>query len=143
MLPSMINRNWFPTVFDDFFDNNELMPRFSATAPAVNVKENAKEYVMEVAAPGIKKEYCRVNINNDGNLEVAIENKLEHKEEDKKSRYLRREFSYSKFEQRLSLPDGADREHIDASRSDGVRTISIPKRPVEEKCETTRCIEIR
>ena len=43
MLPSMINRNWFPTVFDDFFDNSEWMPRLSATAPAVNVKENAKE----------------------------------------------------------------------------------------------------
>ena len=64
-------------------------------------------------------------------------------EKGEEKKYLRREFSYSKFEQRLSLPDGADREHIDASMSDGVLTISIPKLPVEEKCEATRCIEIR
>ena len=63
--------------------------------PAVNVKEDAKAYTMELAVPGIKKEFCRVNINADGNLEVAIENKLEHKEENKKEHFLRREFSWN------------------------------------------------
>ena len=143
MLPSMINRNWFPTVFDDFFDNSEWMPRLSATAPAVNVKENAKEYVMEVAAPGIKKEYCRVNINNDGNLEVAIENKLEHKEEDKKSRYLRREFSYSNYQQAYSLPENVDKEHIEAKVDNGVLSITLPKYTHEEESKAQRVIEIK
>ena len=90
------------------------------------------------------KDDFAVSLAPDDTLIISMEKKtgdVPEKGEEKK--YLRREFSYSKFEQRLSLPDGADREHIDASMSDGVLTISIPKLPVEEKCETTRCIEIR
>ena len=62
-----------PTLFDDFL-NTDFMPRANSTAPAVNVKENEKDYTMELAAPGIKKEYCRVGINEEGNLTIAIEN---------------------------------------------------------------------
>ena len=78
MLPVMSSKSWLPTMFDEFF-NNEWMPRLQATAPAVNVKETCNEYTMEFAVPGIKKEFCRVNLNNEGNLEVTIENKMEHK----------------------------------------------------------------
>ena len=97
MLP-VISKDWFPTMFDNFF-NNDWMPFANTTAPAVNVKENAKEYTMEIAVPGIKKEYCRININENGNLDIAIENKLEHKDENKKEHYLRREFSYTNYQQ--------------------------------------------
>ena len=102
MLPVFKN-SWFPTVFDEFFDN-DLMPRANTTAPAVNVKEDDKAYTMELAAPGIRKEFCRVNINEDGNLKIAIENKTEHKDEDSKHHYLRREFSYANYEQNYTLP---------------------------------------
>ena len=142
MLPVM-NRTWFPTLFDDFFDNNEWMPRINATAPAVNVKESPKEYTMDIAAPGIKKEFCRVNIDHDGNLVVAIENKLEHKEEDKKERYLRREFSYSNYQQTYTLPDNVDKENIAAKVENGVLTISIPKLTPKEEAKTQRMIEIK
>lgn len=142
MLPVM-NRTWFPTLFDDFFDNNEWMPRINATAPAVNVKESPKEYTMDIAAPGIKKEFCRVNIDHDGNLVVAIENKLEHKEEDKKERYLRREFSYSNYQQAYTLPDNVDKENIAAKVENGVLTISIPKLTQKEEAKTQRMIEIK
>ncbi len=142
MLPVM-NRTWFPTLFDDFFDNNEWMPRINATAPAVNVKESPKEYTMDIAAPGIKKEFCRVNIDHDGNLVVAIENKLEHKEEDKKERYLRREFSYSNYQQSYTLPDNVDKENIAAKVENGVLTISIPKLTPKEEAKTQRMIEIK
>lgn len=138
-----MNRTWFPTLFDDFFDNNEWMPRINATAPAVNVKEGPKEYTMDIAAPGIKKEFCRVNIDHDGNLVVAIENKLEHKEEDKKERYLRREFSYSNYQQSYTLPDNVDKENIAAKVENGVLTISIPKLTPKEEAKTQRMIEIK
>ena len=138
-----MNRTWFPTLLDDFFDNNEWMPRINATAPAVNVKESPKEYTMDIAAPGIKKEFCRVNIDHDGNLVVAIENKLEHKEEDKKERYLRREFSYSNYQQAYTLPDNVDKENIAAKGENGVRTISIPKLTPKEEAKTQRMIEIK
>ena len=58
MLPVLNSNYWFPTMFDEFF-NNEWMPKAKATAPAVNVKEDAKAYTMEIAVPGVKKEYCR------------------------------------------------------------------------------------
>ena len=141
MLPVM-NRSWFPTMFDEFFDG-EWTPKVSATAPAVNVKEDAKEYTMEVAAPGIKKEYCRININNDGNLEVAIENKLEHKEENKKEHYLRREFSYSNYQQTYILPDNVDKDKISAKVNDGVLEIKLPKFTKEEESRAQRAIEIK
>ena len=141
MLPILNANNWFPTVFDDFF-NNEWMPKMKATAPAVNVKEDAKAYTMELAVPGIKKEFCRVNINADGNLEVAIENKLEHKEENKKEHFLRREFSYSNYQQTYVLPDDIEKEHIAAKVDNGVLTITLPKFTKEEVKQIQRQINI-
>ena len=136
MLPVFKN-SWFPTVFDEFFDN-DVMPRTNVTAPAVNVKEDDKAYTMEVAAPGIRKEFCRVSINEDGNLNVAIENKTEHKDEDRKQHYLRREFSYTNYEQNYSLPDDVERDQISAKVEHGVLTVVLPKKSkVETKMSKT------
>ncbi|MBP5523237.1 MAG: Hsp20/alpha crystallin family protein [Bacteroidaceae bacterium] len=123
---------WFPTVFDDFL-NTDFMPRANATAPAVNVKEDDKAYTMEIAAPGIKKEFCRVSINDDGNLAIAIENKTEHKENDHKNHYLRREFSYSNYEQSYTLPDDVEKEDISAKVENGILTVILPKAKKEVK----------
>ena len=141
MLPVLNSNSWFPTMFDDFF-NNDWMPKMKATAPAVNVKEDAKAYTMEVAVPGIKKEFCRVNINADGNLDIAIENKMEHKEEDKKQHYLRREFSYSNYQQTYVLPDDIVKDNIAAKVDDGVLTITMPKVTKDDVKKIQRQIDI-
>ena len=141
MLQVMNSNSWFPTMFDDFF-NNDWMPKMKATAPAVNVKEDANAYTMELAVPGIKKEFCRVNINADGNLEVAIENKLEHKEENKKEHFLRREFSYSNYKQTYVLPDDIVKDHIAAKVDNGVLTITMPKVSKDEVKQIQRQISI-
>ena len=144
MLQVMNSNSWFPTLFDEFF-NNDWMPKMKATAPAVNVKEDVKAYTMEVAAPGIKKEFCRINIDADGNLALAIENKLEHKEEnkeDRKEHYLRREFCYSNYQQAFTLPDDVDKEKIAAKVEDGVLTSTLPKVSKEEIKQAQRQIEI-
>ena len=141
MLPVMNSNSWFPTVFDDFF-NSDWMPKMKATAPAVNVKEDAKAYTMEVAVPGIKKEFCRVNINEDGNLDIAIENKMEHKEEDKKQHYLRREFSYSNYQQTYVLPDDIVKDNIAPKVDNGVLTITMPKVTKDEVKKIQRQIDI-
>ncbi len=140
MLPVMIKNSWFPTVFEDFL-NNDFMPRANITAPAVNVREDEKAYTMEVAAPGIKKEFCRVSINDEGNLSIAIENKFEHKESEKKHHYLRREFSYTNYEQNYELPEDVDKEHISAKVEDGILTISLPRMQKEER-KLSRTINI-
>jgi HSP20 family protein len=136
----MFKSNWFPTVFEDFL-NNDIMPRANTTAPAVNVREDEKAYTMEVAAPGIKKEFCRVSINDEGNLTIAIENKFEHKETEKKHRYLRREFSYSNYEQNYELPEDVDKENISAKVEDGILTVTLPRVQKEVK-KLSRSINI-
>ena len=105
----------------------------NATAPATNIKETDKDYIMEVAAPGLKKEWVRVNIDNDGNLNIAIENKMEHKNEDKHEHYLRREFSYSNYQQAYTLPEDADR----------VLEVQIPKLTPKEETKATKNIEVK
>jgi len=139
MLPVM--NSWFPTVFDEFM-NSDLMPRAksTSTAPAVNVKEDDKAYTMEVAAPGIKKEWCRVSLNEEGNLCIAIENKMEHKEEDKKQHYLRREFSYTNYQQSYALPDDVVKDKIAATVADGILSITLPKQ--EQEAKVSKTIEI-
>ena len=89
MLQVMRSNNWFPSLFDEFY-NTAFGTSNRVATPAVNVIEDAKAYTMEFAVPGVTKEFCRVSINADGNLEVAIESKLEHKGEDKHEHYLRR-----------------------------------------------------
>ena len=140
MLPVMFKNTWFPTVFDDFL-NTDFVPRANSTAPAVNVKESEKAYIMELAAPGIKKEYCRVGINDEGYLTVAIENKVEHKDEDKHHHYLRREFSYSNYEQNYTLPDDVEKDKISAKVEDGILTVVLPKVEKEEK-KAAKAIEV-
>ena len=131
--------NWLDSWFNDNFFNTSLMPHMNATAPAVNVKESATAYTMEVAAPGLKKDMVKMNIDKDGYLNVSIEKKDEKKEE----HYLRREFSYSSYSQSYALPEDADQEKISAEVSDGVLKIEIPKTAKEEKKDDVKHIEVK
>ena len=140
MMPIMRTNSWIPTVFNDLF-NNDFMPKVSATAPAINVKETDKGYTVELAAPGMKKEDFNVHINDEGNLLIKMEKHEEQKEEDKSARYLRREFSYSKFEQTLILPDDVEKDQISAKVEHGVLTVELPKHE-EQKVKVSRQIEI-
>ena len=136
----MRTNSWIPTVFNDLF-YNDLMPKVNQTAPAINVKESDKAYTVELAAPGMKKEDFNVHIDDEGNLVVKLESKQDHKEEDKNTRYLRREFSYTKFEQTLILPDDVKKDAISAKVDNGVLTVELPK-VVEEKVKLSRKIDI-
>lgn len=136
------NQNWIPSIFNDFFDN-DWMVKANATAPAINVIESDKDYKVEVAAPGMTKEDFNIHLSEDNELVISMEKKNETKEEDKGNiKYLRREFSYSKFQQALILPDDVEKDKINANVTDGVLTIELPKRTPEEKAKINRVIEI-
>lgn len=136
------NQNWLPSIFNDFFDN-DWMVRTNATAPAINVIESDKDYKVEVAAPGMTKDDFTIHLSEDNELIIAMEKKSETSEKDKENKkYLRREFSYSKFQQALVLPDDVEKDKISANVSDGVLTIDLPKRTPEEKTKVDRQIEI-
>ena len=139
-------------MFDDFFDN-DWMKKTNATAPAINVIENDTEYKVEVAAPGMNKEDFNVHVDENGNLVIAMEKKCDNKEcckdkdeckeKEKKNRYLRREFSYTKFQQTLILPEDVVKDNINASMCDGVLCIELPRKAPETKDNITKVIEIK
>ena len=135
MMPVRRTQSWLPSIFNDFFDN-DWMVKANATAPAINVFETEKEYKVELAAPGMTKE-------EDNNLVISMEKKTENKEEKKEGRYLRREFSYSKFQQTMILPDNVDKEKISAAVENGVLSVQLPKISEEEVKKAEKQIEVK
>ncbi|MBQ3324170.1 MAG: Hsp20/alpha crystallin family protein [Muribaculaceae bacterium] len=145
MLLARRNSNWLPDVFNDFFDT-DFLPKVNSntTAPAINVIEKKDEYDVELAAPGMTKEDFKVSLDEDCNLVVELDKKVEKTEENKETgHYLRREFSYTKFHQTLLLPDDVNRDNISATVENGVLKVVLPKlQPQEMKKERTM-IEIQ
>ena len=132
--------------FNDFFENKSL-EKIGINTPAINVAEDEKEYRLEVAAPGACKDDFKIHINKDGNLVIEMEKKecgCKDKEKEKKEcKYLRKEFSYSKFSQTLLLPENIDKEQIEAQVHNGVLKVIRPKLekpPVEDE---NRVIEVK
>ncbi len=140
MLPTRRSQNWLPGIFNDFF-GNEWMEKSST--PAINIIENDKEYKVELAAPGLTKEDFNVRVTDENQLVVTMEKKQEQKDENNDGRYLRREFSYSKYQQTLLLPDNVEKDKISASVEHGVLNILIPKVAPEAEKPQERSIEVK
>lgn len=132
--PALMNR-----VFDDFFQTIPTSrPTLAGTLPAVNVKETEDGFFLELAAPGLKKEDFKVEIN-EGVLSVSAERKVE--ETQKQDGYTRREFHYGHFTRRFALPDTADESQIKAQYTDGILTLVLPKKE-EAKPQPVRLVEV-
>ena len=142
MVPVRKSQNWLPDIFNDFFDNT-WMEKANATAPAINIRETETNYEVEVAAPGMTKEDFNIKIDNNNQLVVSMEKKEEHEEGKKEGRYLRREFSYSKFQQALILPDDVEKDKIEAKVEHGVLTITLPKQVITPESKEGKTIEIK
>ena len=135
------NQNWIPSIFNDFFDNEWIVkPNFST--PAINVIENEKDYKVEVAAPGMNKEDFNIHLNENQELVITVEKNTQNEQKEEK-KYLRREFSYTKFQQAFQLPDNVDKEKIGAKVENGVIEITLPKLAPEDKARINRIIEIQ
>ena len=140
MLPTRRSQNWLPGIFNDFFGNERME---KSTSPAINIIENDKEYKVELAAPGLTKEDFNVRVTEENQLVVTMEKKQEQKDENNDGRYLRREFSYSKYQQTLLLPDNVEKDKISASVEHGVLNILIPKVAPEAEKPQERSIEVK
>lgn len=149
MMPVRRNQNWLPSIFNDFFDN-DWMEKANATAPAINVIESDNDYKVEVAAPGMTKNDFNIQLGDENNLIISMEKKVESEnngneganKSNENKKYLRREFSYTKFHQSLYLPENVDKDKISANVTDGVLNIILPKYTPEEKAKVNRVIEI-
>ena len=133
------SQNWLPSEFNDFFDNN-YMQRANATAPSINVAEDEKAYSVEVAAPGMTREDFNVHLDENGDLVINMEKKT-REEEKKERKYLRREFSYTKYQQTLVLPDDVDKAKISAEVKNGLLSVTLPK-VAEAENRVARSIEV-
>lgn len=147
------NQRWLSSVFNDLFEHPLFTQRVPVNSPAINVKETKDEYVVEIAVPGVRKEDFTVCVDEEDYLVITLE-KREEKESkgdgecsEKEQtecgeRYLRREFSFSKFQQTLILPDNVDKERIRARVKHGVLKIELPKVVGECARKAHRVIEI-
>ena len=144
------NQNWLPEVFNTLFDT-DLFPKMNmttTTSPAINVIEKDNEYDVELAAPGMTRDDFKVTLDEEQNLVVDLEKKVETGDGDdatkaETGRYLRREFSYTKFHQTLLLPDDVDRENISATCEHGVLKVILPKVTQQEMKKEAKVIEIK
>ena len=124
-------------ILESFYDSY-LSDRMTTRIPAVNIRETADEYHIELAAPGLKKEDFRISLDKNM-LNISVEKKEENTEENK--RFNKREYSYTSFVRSFALPDTADDANIEAAYQDGILDIKLTKR--EEAKMASRQIEIR
>jgi HSP20 family protein len=130
----------FGEFFDrDFFDTSN-MGFNNSTMPAVNIKETKEDFVVEVAAPGMKKEDFKIELDN--NLLVISSEKEEQNEEKKEGDFTRREFSYQSFKRSFTLPKTIEDSKIGAHYNDGVLRITLPKKE-EAKEKPRKLISIK
>lgn len=121
----------FPTLFDRYFNGENLNwndLNFSSdrgTLPAVNISENEDGYQIEVAAPGLKKDNFKLNLDK-GRLTISSQHKEEKEDQ---YHYSRKEFNYKNFERTFVVPEKVvDSEKITANYEDGILRIGLPKR---------------
>ncbi len=145
---TLVKRNaapHFPSVLDELLNTDWLGGRaqeFRTSMPAVNVIEGDKDFTVELAAPGLKKEDFNIELNNDL-LTIFTENKDNHESEGKEERkYTRREFGFTAFKRSFNLPDSVNTAEITANYTDGILTVGLPKRE-EAQVQPSRMIEIK
>lgn len=120
----------FKSIFDEFWTGDEWLNgpinKGSNFLPSVNIKENDDHFVIDLMAPGFKKEDFKVTVENEV-LTIASETQEEN--EESHERFTRREFSISTFERTFTLPENVDAENIKAGYQDGILTLTLNKKP--------------
>lgn len=128
----------FPSALQNFFNDFErVAPTHQHSFPAVNVLEGENEFKIELAAPGLKKEDFKINLENNV---LTISAQQEQKNEENTEKYTRKEFSFNSFRRAFTLPNTVDGEQINAAYTDGVLKVELPKK--EDAKKTPRTIEI-
>lgn len=140
MLPMITRRSYKPFFLSNIFDDNffPVVQQRSTSMPAVNIREDEKKYILDLAVPGIDKKDLKIEINEDV-VTVSSENKNE--KEETYDGFKRKEFSYTSFCRSFYLPDNVNKEKIEATYKDGILTVNLPKEE-EEKAKISREVKI-
>jgi HSP20 family protein len=125
--PFFKNEKWMTDFFenDRFFDADWMKPFAVPTLPAVNILEEDKEFIIELAAPGMNKKDFHVEVEN-GILTISVEKELEKEEENKN--YARKEYSFNQFLRSFTLPENVSDEKIKAHYENGILKLQIAKK---------------
>ncbi|MEZ0486455.1 Hsp20/alpha crystallin family protein [Fibrella aquatica] len=136
--------NSLPTLFDTFFGPSHAgrpyITRYTkpaASTPAVNVKDTPTAYLLEVAAPGVKKENVGLSVNQQV---LTLTFNHEQNTEETQNSYVRQEFSFQSFERSFRIPKTVNVEAIKATYIDGILTVELPK--MEEPKPEVKQIQI-
>ena len=135
-----------PSLFDDFFkpwnewfDDTRFFNRV-ATIPSVNITENSNHYNVALAAPGLKKDDFKIDV--DGNM-LTISSEKEEKKEEKDERYTRKEYSFSSFSRSFTLPEDVKEEAIEANYENGVLNLKLPRKENGKKTTASKRIAVK
>lgn len=137
MLPSVFGRN----LFDDFFDMPMPGAGRSGGLMRCDVKETERDYQLAIDLPGVKKEDVKAELK-DGCLTVSATTGYDHDEQDTDGRYIRRERYSGSFQRSFYVGEEVTREDIQASFTDGVLRLTVPKKEALPKPEESHFIDI-
>ena len=140
MLPMITRRSYKPFLWSNLFDDDffPVVSQRSTSIPAVNIKEDEKRFVLDLAVPGIDKKDLKIEIHEDV---ITISSESKNEKEENHDGFKRREFSYSSFCRSFYVPDNVNKDKIEASYKDGILTVEIPKEE-EEKAKISREVKI-
>lgn len=133
-LPSVYDMFEGDRFFDDFFSKRNYMK-----VPAVNIKENDKGFEVEMAIPGMKREDIRIEMKH--NMVTVSGEKKEEKEE-KEATFHKKEFAYDSFTRSFAVPENTMADQIEASFTDGVLKLMIPKLSDKKEDRQVKTIQI-
>lgn len=131
-MATLVRYNNFPTFFNPFYGRPVINRYQNATpnVPAVNVKETEAAFLLELAAPGLKKEDLKINVENN---KLTISYQSEAKAEETAEKFTRQEFGFSSFERSFRLSKTINADAIKAAYTDGILTVELPKVELKEE----------
>lgn len=131
MLPSLVRRNFSPFNLPGFFEDDFFPVITSRTnsMPAVNIREDEKRFMLDLAVPGMEKKDLKIDIDEDV---LTISSETKNETEENRDGYKRKEFSYSSFCRSFQIPENVNKEKIEAGYKDGILTVSLPKTELEK-----------
>jgi HSP20 family protein len=140
MLPTITRRSFRPFYMPNIFDDDffPVLSNRASSMPAVNIREDEKSYVVDLAIPGIDKKDLKIDMNEDV---LTISSEMKNESEESRDGYKRKEFNYSTFCRTFYIPENVNREEIEANYKDGILSVALPKQE-DGKNKITRKIEI-